>query len=179
MQFACSFIFNRLHPIFGCITLLLCASSALSMEEQLPQSGPIVPGDHAVLKGRIAYAPKNAPRSVKIAIWATNNLTTCPYVWGGGHKKFYDRGYDCSGTISYFLHYGGVLDQPTPSRAFLSYGACGPGKWVTIYARNGHVFADICGLRLDTSGLHQEEGPRWRDSDRSLRGFIARHPLGL
>jgi hypothetical protein len=144
-----------------------------------PKTGPTVPGDHAVLKGRIACAPKNAPQNIKLAIWATNTLTTRPYIWGGGHGTFYDRGYDCSGTISFFLHHGGLLDQPTPSKAMQTYGECGPGKWVTIYARSGHVFAEVCGLRLDTSGLHQEEGPRWRGTDRSLTGFVARHPAGL
>jgi len=145
----------------------------------VPQSGPTVAGDRAVLKGRIAYAPRNAPRNIKVAIWATNGLTTRPYSWGGGHGTFYDRGYDCSGTISYFLHHGGLLDQPTPSKQFLSYGEFGPGRWVTIYARRGHVFAEICGLRLDTTGRHQEEGPRWRPDYREPRGFTARHPAGL
>ena len=132
-----------------------------------------------MLKGRIAYAPKNAPQSIKVAIWATNGITKMPYVWGGGHKTFFDRGYDCSGTISYFLHYSGLLDQPTPSKALQTYGECGPGKWVTIYARNGHVFAEVCGLRLDTTGGHAEEGPRWRPNDRPMSGFTARHPVGL
>jgi len=173
------FILNPLRTLFGCTLLLLGATGVQAAADQPPQSGPTVPGDRAVLKGRIAYAPKNAPRNIKLAIWATNCVTTRPYVWGGGHGTFYDRGYDCSGTISFFLHHGGLLDQPTPSKAFLSYGECGPGKWVTIYARSGHVFASVCGLRLDTSGLHDEEGPRWRASDRSLTGFIPRHPAGL
>ena len=179
MRSAFPFILNHLRAIFGCILLLLGVPGAPAATEQPPQTGPTVPGNRAVLKGRIAYAPAKAPHNVKLAIWATNCLTTRPYVWGGGHGTFYDRGYDCSGTISFFLHHGGLLDQPTPSKAFLSYGECGQGKWVTIYARNGHVFADICGLRLDTTGLHEEEGPRWRNSPRPPWGFTARHPTGL
>jgi len=164
-----------------CSLLLFILPAVAARAETVtpPQKGPTVPGDRAVLKGRIAYAPANAPRNIKVAIWATNTLANKPYVWGGGHGTFYDRGYDCSGTISYFLHHGGLLDQPTPSKAFQSYGECGPGKWITIWARNGHVFAYICGLRLDTTGLHQEEGPRWRGDYREPRGFIARHPVGL
>lgn len=179
MQFVFSFTLRRLCTVFGCCLLLLGVVGAQAANDVPPQSGPTVRGNRAVLKGRIAYAPSNAPRNIKLAIWATNGVTNRPYIWGGGHGTFYDRGYDCSGTISYFLHHGGLLDQPTPSRAFLSYGECGQGKWVTIYARNGHVFAEICGLRLDTTGLHEEEGPRWRGSPRTPSGFIARHPAGL
>ncbi|PYJ95234.1 MAG: hypothetical protein DME62_01380 [Verrucomicrobia bacterium] len=40
---------------------------------------------------------------MKRAIWAANQLRCKPYRYGGGHKSFDDRGYDCSGTISYAL----------------------------------------------------------------------------
>jgi len=180
MQTIFLFALKQLRTVLWCGILLWPAFVARAAAvEHLPQSGPTVPGSRALLKGRIAYAPKNAPHSIKVAIWATNDLQSKPYVWGGGHGTFYDRGYDCSGTISYFLHHGGLLDQPTPSKAFQSYGEYGPGKWVTIWARNGHVFAEVCGLRLDTTGLHQEEGPRWRSDYRAPRGFTARHPVGL
>lgn len=160
----------------------LLAMSALSAQAETvtaPVTGPTVPGNRAVLKGRTAYAPANAPECIKRAIWATNYITWRPYIWGGGHGTFYDRGYDCSGTISFFLHHGGLLQQPSASNEFLNYGECGRGKWVTIYARNGHVFAVIAGLRLDTTGFYQEEGPRWRFDSRSPMGFAARHPAGL
>lgn len=160
----------------------LLASSVLPAQAGLetpPTTGPTVKGNRAVLKGRIACAPENAPDCVKRAIWATNYITWRPYIWGGGHGTYYDRGYDCSGTISFFLHHGGLLDQPAPSQDFLNYGQCGKGRWVTIYARNGHVFAEIAGLRLDTTGFYQEEGPRWRSQARAPWGFVARHPAGL
>ena len=163
---------------------LLLAASALPAQagkETPPTTGPTVPGNRAALKGRIAYAPENAPDCVKRAIWATNYLTWRPYVWGGGHGSFYDRGYDCSGTVSFFLHHGGLLSQPAASNEFQGYGECGKGKWITVYAKNGggHVFAVIAGLRLDTTGFRQEEGPRWRMDGRSAFGFNARHPAGL
>src|SRR4051794_40604668 len=66
-----------------------------------PVSGPTVPGNRASLRGGIAYAPENAPAEVKRAIWAANYLRRKPYVWGGGHGSFVDRGYDCSGTVSF------------------------------------------------------------------------------
>ena len=141
--------------------------------------GPTVAGEKAVLRGRIASAPKQAPDAVKNGIWAMNQIVNKPYRWGGGHGTFNDIGYDCSGTISYFLHGAGLLDQPTPSKALQTWGEPGPGRWITIYARNGHTFAVICGLRLDTTGHRDDEGPRWRDWPREPKGFVARHPKGL
>jgi hypothetical protein len=182
MQTIRPFVLKPRSTMLWCGLLLLSIPSALLADggpTPLPKKGPTVPGDRAVLKGRIAYAPANAPENIKVAIWATNTLATKPYVWGGGHGTFYDRGYDCSGTVSFFLHNGGLLEQPTPSKGFLSYGECGPGKWVTIYARAGHVFAYICGLRLDTTGKIEGEGPRWRAEYREPNGFIARHPAGM
>ena len=164
---------------FGFFLCWLLLGAFAGAAPALPTKGPVVPGNRAVLKGRTAYAPANAPACVKRAIWATNQLAKKPYVWGGGHGTFYDRGYDCSGTISFFLHHAGLLDSPSPSRAFLNFGECGPGKWVTIYARSGHVFAVVAGLRLDTTGLRAEEGPRWRYDFRAPNGFVARHPRGL
>jgi hypothetical protein len=171
--------FPLLASLFCSVLLLVVGAPVHAANEHPPTTGPTVPGSRAILKGRIAYAPANAPECVKRAIWATNYLTWKPYIWGGGHGTFYDRGYDCSGTISFFLHHGGLLDQPTPSKAFMSYGECGPGRWITVYARNGHVFAVIAGLRLDTTGYRQEEGPRWRADARRPWGFVARHPAGF
>ena len=182
MQTIRPFVLKPGRTMLWCGLLILITVSAGLAENcppSLPKKGPTVPGSRAVLKGRVAYAPANAPQNIKVAIWATNGLANKPYVWGGGHGTFYDRGYDCSGTISYFLHHGGLLDQPTPSKGFQSYGESGPGKWVTIYARAGHVFAYICGLRLDTTGRKEGEGPRWRADYREPRGFTARHPSGM
>jgi hypothetical protein len=144
-----------------------------------PISGPTVPGDRAALRDGIAYAPENAPKAVKRAIWATNFLRRKPYVWGGGHENFYQDGYDCSGTVSFLLRHAGLLNRPVVSKDFTSYGDHGKGRWITIYAKDGHVFAVVAGLRLDTSGFRQEDGPRWRPDGRSAWGFIARHPEGL
>lgn len=141
--------------------------------------GPTVSGEVAVLKGLIASAPSKAPDAVKNGIWAINTIVRKPYRWGGGHATFNDYGYDCSGTISFFLHGAGLLDQPTPSKALQTWGEPGPGRWITIYARNGHTFAVICGLRLDTTGHRDDEGPRWRDWPREPKGFVVRHPKGF
>lgn len=153
--------------------LFFTAKTALSAD------GPIVPGDIAILKDGIASAPANAPQAVKEAIWAVNQIRDKPYVWGGGHGAFDDRGYDCSGTVSYLLHHAGHLSSPTPSRGLLQFGAAGCGQWITIYARKGHAFAVVAGLRLDTTGTREREGPRWRSAPRAPDGFTARHPPGL
>jgi cell wall-associated NlpC family hydrolase len=144
-------------------------------------SHPTVAGRFAVLRNGIAYAPSRAPKNVKNAIWAANTLRRKPYVWGGGHGSFNDRGYDCSGTVSFALHYAGLLDAPLPSSDFCRYGARGRGRWITIYSRNGHTFAVIAGLRLDTTDLRYGDdiGPRWYADGRDTGGFEARHPIGL
>lgn len=148
--------------------------------EQPPQTGPTVPGNKAKLYRGKCIAPANAPLAVKKAIWASNYLVGRPYVWGGGHGTFYDRGYDCSGSISFLLKHAGCLAQPTTSSGLKNYGEPGLGRWITIYARRGHTFAIVCGVRLDTTGRSgRDEGPRWRPNDRGPRGFTARHPAGM
>lgn len=160
-----------------CFALLfLCLLAAAPCVEA---AGPTVPGNVAVLRGRKAYAPANAPQCVKEAIWALNTIVGKPYRWGGGHGTFRDVGYDCSGTVSFALNAAGLLAQPAPSRGFLSWGESGRGRWITVYARKGHVFAVIAGLRMDTTGERAEQGPGWRDWSRDPRGFVARHPRGL
>jgi len=144
-------------------------------------SRPTVSGNRAVLKRGIAYAPENAPANVKSAIWAVNNICGKPYTWGGGHGSFSDSGYDCSGTVSFALHYAGVLSQPLPSSDLLRFGERGRGRWITIYSRRGHTFAMIAGLRLDTTDFRYggNVGPRWHVDSRGTWGFEARHPAGL
>ncbi|HKP02888.1 MAG TPA: hypothetical protein VJU77_05930 [Chthoniobacterales bacterium] len=142
---------------------------------------PMVAGSRAVLRNGVAYAPARAPQSVKNAIWAANSIRRKPYVWGGGHGSFNDRGYDCSGTVSYALHGAGILNSPLPSSDLMRYGERGRGRWVTIYSRNGHTFAVIAGLRLDTTDLGRggDVGPRWYDYGRDTGGYVARHPVGM
>ncbi len=150
-------------------------------EVESTRSRPTVSGSRAVLKRGIAYAPENAPSNVKSAIWAVNNICGKPYHWGGGHGSFSDSGYDCSGTVSFALHYAGVLNQPLPSSDLLRFGERGRGRWITIYSRRGHTFAMIAGLRLDTTDFRYggNVGPRWHTDSRGTWGFEARHPTGL
>ena len=116
------------------------------MASPFPTHGPTVPGKIACLRRGVAMAPANAPLPVKRAIWAANQLRSKPYLWGGGHASFFDIGYDCSGTVSYALAAAGLLRVPLSSKELTRFGNRGSGKWITVYARNGHAFAvGICG----------------------------------
>jgi hypothetical protein len=158
-----------------------------------PPENMVVEGTVAqLLPDGTAAAPSAAPVAVQQAIWAANKIQDKPYKYGGGHAKIEDTGYDCSGTVSYALIAGGLLDSPLPSGPFMRWGEKGKGQWITVYAHGGHAYMVIAGLRLDTSSYSSgtarkrkviastlERGPRWRTTMRPARGFRARHPLGL
>jgi cell wall-associated NlpC family hydrolase len=131
-----------------------------------------------VTKDGLAVAPDDAPQAVKDIIDAGNEIAKKPYRYGGGHGKWKDSGYDCSGSVSYALHFAGLLKRPLDSTGFESYGAAGPGNWVTIYANSGHAYMVVAGLRFDTSA-HKQGGSRWTEEMRSSRSYVARHPAGL
>jgi cell wall-associated NlpC family hydrolase len=142
---------------------------------EAPSTAPA--GDAALVGGR-AIAPVDAPAAVKRVIAAANKIRTKPYVWGGGHGRWWDRGYDCSGAVSFALRGGELLDSPLPSGPMARWGAPGPGRWITVYANAGHAYAVIAGLRWDTSGNSRGTGPRWHADMASSAGFVARHPPG-
>ena len=100
---------------------------------------------------------------VSRVIAAGDEIATRPYVYGGGHGSFESAGYDCSGSVSYALHGGGLLSSPEDSTGLESYGDAGPGKHITIYANAEHAFMVVDGKRFDTVAL-QESGSRWSDS---------------
>jgi peptidoglycan hydrolase-like protein with peptidoglycan-binding domain len=136
-------------------------------------------GDKATIgSDGLALAPAGAPDAVKQIIAAGNEIAKTPYHYGGGHGKWQDTGYDCSGSVSYALHGAGLLDQALPSGDFMSWGEKGPGQWVTLYANGGHMYMVIAGLRYDTSG-RQQDGTRWHADMRSGSGYTVVHPPGL
>jgi hypothetical protein len=152
----------------------------------------LAPGD-----GKLALVPAGAPATVQEMVVAGNELQHVRY-GPGGHpdpRGVYEE--DCSSTVSYVLYRSGVRgiseivrDDPV-AQDYVSWGAPGPGRWVTIYAADSptpHVFIVIAGLRLDTSyngtdvGPNRGEGgPRWRILDHipTWAHWSVRHPPGL
>ncbi len=131
-----------------------------------------------VLGDGTAVAPENAPDVVKRVIMAANEIAKFPYKWGGGHGAWRDTGYDCSGSVSFALAGAGLLGRPLTSGGFMGFGAPGQGRWITIYANQGHMFMVVAGLRFDTSGQGRA-GTRWQSEVRSTAGFAVRRIPGL
>jgi hypothetical protein len=128
----------------------------------------------------LAIAPLDAPPEIQAMIEAGNTIAHLPYRFGGGHGTFQDTAYDCSGSLSYVFAAAGILSTTVVSGQLMSMGDPGPGKWVTIYANQGHTFAIIAGLRFDTVALAQY-GSRWSNTPpvENLSSFAVRHPSGL
>lgn len=150
--------------------------------QPLPAPAPVPAPQHGqlarVLPSGLAVAPAGAPEAVLRIIAAGNRIARAKYIWGGGHRRWEDRGYDCSGSVSYALRGAGLVDSPLVSGAFARWGEAGPGGWVTVFAHGGHVYMVVAGLRFDTSG-QRRAGSRWQAAPRSARGFKVRHPAGL
>lgn len=135
--------------------------------------------DRAIALGNgVALPPLEAPEAVKQIIEAGNGIARTPYKWGGGHGKWQDTGYDCSGSVSFALAAAGLLSGPLASGPLMSWGEPGKGKWVTIWTNPTHVFLEVAGIRFDTSA-QRITGSRWINEGRSTAGFVARHPPGL
>ncbi len=128
--------------------------------------------------GQSSSAGGESSGAIARVIAAADEIATRPYVYGGGHGSFESVGYDCSGSVSYALHGGGLLSSPEDSSALESYGEPGPGRYITIYADAEHAWMTIDGQRFDTVAL-QESGSRWSDSMTSTAGYVVRHPAGL
>lgn len=140
---------------------------------------PPVDGPKAVLNpDGTATPPAGAPPEVAQIIAAGNEIATAPYRYGGGHGRWKDTGYDCSGSVSYALHGAGLLETSRDSTGFETYGEPGAGRWVTTYANSGHMYMVVAGLRFDTSG-RSKGGSRWQTARRTTSGYVARHPKGL
>jgi hypothetical protein len=138
------------------------------------------PGATATLVNGLAVAPADAPAVVKRVIAAANSIATTPYEYAGGHGSWNSSGYDCSGSVGFALHGGGLLSQTEDSGQMESYGAAGSGQWITLYANAGHVYAKIAGLWFDTAAQSSSnDQDRWTTQRVSpAGGFVARHPRG-
>lgn len=144
-----------------------------------PDATAPAPGQVATITAEgLAVAPKGAPKAVVDLIAAGNEIARTPYRYGGGHRSFKDDAYDCSGSVGYALHGAGLLDRTVTSGELETWGESGPGSWITVYANADHTFLVVAGIRFDTSGQKQA-GTRWQPAERSLTGFVVRHPARL
>jgi cell wall-associated NlpC family hydrolase len=142
----------------------------------------LVPGSLARYVNGLAAAPMSAPAVIQQVVWAGNQIIGLPYIFGGGHASFVSPGYDCSGTVSFALHGGNLLQSPEDSSEFEGWGSHGAGRWIAVFANAGHAYMTVAGLRLDTSAADDptnQQGPRWRPLRPENSGFVIRHPLGL
>ncbi len=162
--------------------LLAIPSPAMAGSGGVDVTGSDAPaGATAKLVNGRAIAPAEAPRKVVRAIAAANRIVLGKgYCLGGGHGRWQSRCYDCSGSVSYALGKPGarILAAPMPSGSFMRWERPGLGKWITVYANGGHMYAVIAGLRLDTS-MTDGDGPGWSTEMRSAKGFKVRHPAGF
>jgi peptidoglycan hydrolase-like protein with peptidoglycan-binding domain len=161
----------------GDIEALRTAAAAGPPPEEVSAAAPTGPTATIGSDGK-AVAPAGAPPQVQQIIAAGNEIASTPYKYGGGHGKWDDSGYDCSGSVSYALHGAGLLEEALPSGSFVDWGEAGPGQWVTIYANGGHMYMVVAGLRFDTSG-RSKSNTRWQTEQRSSSGYTVRHPPGL
>jgi hypothetical protein len=181
---------NRAYPrtlLAALLALLAFALPAAAADKTTGGAQYEPPPKKAKIVNGKAIAPANAPDKVKRIIAAANKIVTKSYRYGGGHAKFNDSAYDCSGSVSYALHGAHLIDHPMASGELMSWAKGGAGKWVTVYANSGHAFMVVAGLRFDTGyrtsyatkrGAKPGSGPRW-DKRRSTSGFVARHPSDL
>jgi hypothetical protein len=164
------------HIAFAAVLLSLmfsaCSSSTVLYRYDPSKGGRVVNG--------LAEVDDDAPDEVKAAIAAGNRIAGLPYRYGGGRCEGIDEGgYDCSGAASYVLREAGLLGDWMTSSGFQKYGRSGRGDWITVYARSGHVFLEVAGLRFDTGWHGQGEGPRWTTKSRTSKSTVLRHPSGL
>jgi cell wall-associated NlpC family hydrolase len=161
----------------------LAQEQALERSEQTAPSAATIPGGDSVGGNGTIPIPTAVPTIVQQVIAGANAITDTPYVYGGGHASFVDNAYDCSGSVSYALAAGGLLSSPETSGELESWGAPGPGKWITVYASEGHVYMYVnvggAWMRYDTVGRSGPFASRWQPDARSNEGFVARHWPGL
>jgi hypothetical protein len=152
------------------------------VKQELAASGLNSQGSRATLTPHgLAVPPATAPPIIKAMIQAGNMIAHLPYRYGGGHARFQDTAYDCSGSLSYVFASVGLLNTTVDSTQLMRMGDPGAGQWVTIYANPGHTFMEIAGLRFDTVAL-AETGSRWSNrppNEPDLASFAVRHPPGF
>jgi cell wall-associated NlpC family hydrolase len=174
---------EKLYPGYKRLAVAVALAAAMGLTVAAPAqagnggtgaSATKAPTGKAKLVHGKAIAPSDAPRKVRKVIAAANRIRNKPYKYGGGHGRWNDRGYDCSGAVSYALHGGRLLRSPLPSSGFMHWAKKGKGRWITVYSNPGHAFMVVAGLRFDTSQT-AGNGPGWSKRMVSKRGYKVRH----
>lgn len=147
-------------------------------QQRKQQLTPVAGGQSVGGNGTIPI-PSNVPEVVQRVIAGANAITNFPYVFGGGHGSFVDNAYDCSGSVSYALAAGGLLSAPETSGELESWGAAGPGRYITVYAAAGHTYMYVDGVLYDTAGRSGPYASRWQVSPTDNSGYVVRHWPGL
>jgi cell wall-associated NlpC family hydrolase len=166
------------RKVDGVVTRSDAKALKTEVSSSTSEPAPAPTGKATITSEGLAVAPADAPPEVQEIIAAGNEIASKPYKYGGGHSKWKDSGYDCSGSVSYALHGAGLLDTPMDSSELMRFGDHGRGQWVTIRSNPGHAYMIVAGLRFDTSGA-KERGTRWTDEMRSAKGYRGVHPDGL
>jgi cell wall-associated NlpC family hydrolase len=154
------------------------AVEASAKQKQKQKLTPVAGGRSIGGNGTLAI-PTAAPEVIQKVIAGANAIADFPYVFGGGHASFVDNAYDCSGSVSYALAAGGLLNAPLTSGELESWGAPGPGRYITVYANAGHTFMYVDGIMYNTSGRSGTYASRWQVGAADSSGFVARHWPGL
>lgn len=139
---------------------------------------PVAGGESIGGNGTIT-PPPGIPAVIARVIAGANAIADFPYVFGGGHASFVDNAYDCSGSVSYALAAGGLLSAPETSGQLESWGAPGPGRWITVYANAGHTYMYVDGILYDTAGRSGVYASRWQVGATDNSGYVVRHWPGL
>jgi cell wall-associated NlpC family hydrolase len=142
------------------------------------QLTPVTGGESIGGNGTIPI-PTEVPEVVQKVVAGANEIADFPYVYGGGHASFVDNAYDCSGSVSYALAAGGLLSSPETSGELESWGAPGPGKYITVYANAGHTYMYVDGILYDTAGRSGVYASRWQVGGTDNSGYVVRHWPGL
>jgi hypothetical protein len=174
--------------------------SLASLQSATPTPVRLLDGNHAALvpgDGHLALVPAGAPSVIQAMVIAGNELQDLAYGPGGHPDPRGASEEDCSSTVNYVLYRSGVrpiaeiVSRNPLAQDYVSWGAPGPGRWVTIYSTvepTPHTFMTIAGLRLDTSHNgtdvgpnRDQDGPRWRILDHipTWAHWSVRHPPGL
>jgi cell wall-associated NlpC family hydrolase len=150
-----------------------------SAKQQRKQQLTPVQGGNSVGGNGTIPIPASVPEVIQRVIAGANAITNFPYVFGGGHGSFVDNAYDCSGSVSYALAAGGLLSAPETSGELESWGAPGPGRYITVYAAAGHTYMYVDGVLYDTAGRSGPYASRWQVSPTDNSGYVVRHWPGL